>query len=85
MDGLVVPKGRPRYVNGIFPTWHPKVLAKCDALLGVRLIGTRKDFPKLIWSPLESEKVLRSPLRLKSVGASPGRINRVSSAYWTIG
>ena len=26
-DGLVVPIGKPRYVKGIFPTTHPKIVA----------------------------------------------------------
>jgi len=30
--GFVVPRGRPRYVNGIVPTAHPKVLARCEVL-----------------------------------------------------
>jgi hypothetical protein len=47
MVGLVVPSGRPRYVKGMLPTLHPKVLARWMALASFMLIGTRKDFSKL--------------------------------------
>jgi len=67
------------------PTWHPKVLARWLTLLGLMLIGTRLDFEKFTWRPVESIKDLRSPLRLKRTLLSPGRIRRVSSAYCIIG
>jgi len=28
IGGFVVPSGSPRYVNGISPTWQPKVFAR---------------------------------------------------------
>jgi hypothetical protein len=81
MVGLVVPRGKPRYVKGMLPTLQPKVLAKCNALLSVMLIGTKKLLSKFTRSPVESEKGLRSPFKLNKVLVSPGRIRRVSSAY----
>ena len=43
MVSLVVPMGMPRYVKGIFPTVHPKILAISLVFAVVALIGMRVD------------------------------------------
>ena len=82
---MVSPSGSPKYVKGIVPMLQPKVLAKCMAFSSAKLMGTKKDFLKFTYKPLESEKDLNKHLRLKRVLASPGKMRRVSSAYCTIG
>lgn len=58
MVGLVVPRGKPKYVKGMVPTLQPNVLARWTALSSDILIGTRKDFSKFTCRPIESEKGL---------------------------
>jgi hypothetical protein len=41
--GLVVPKGKPKYVNGSVPFEQPKVLASNSILASVMLIGIIMD------------------------------------------
>jgi hypothetical protein len=41
--GLVVPRGRPKYVKGIAPREHPKTPVKWGILLSATLIGTKQD------------------------------------------
>lgn len=45
--GFVVPIGRPRYMKGSVPIWHPKVLARCCIFSDETLIGIICDFLKL--------------------------------------
>jgi hypothetical protein len=40
-EGLVVPKGKPRYVNGRLSTLHPKMFAREFAWAESTLMGTR--------------------------------------------
>lgn len=69
--GLVVPRGKPKYVNGIVPIEQPKVIARCTTLSSVMLMDTRNDLLKFTFRPVESENGLSSPLRLNKVLASP--------------
>ena len=52
-DGRVVPRGRPRYVNGMEPTVEPNRSASSLHLSGGVLIGTIVDLWKLILSPMD--------------------------------
>lgn len=65
--GLVVPRGRPKYGNGIELTLQPKVLARCEGFYSGMFIGTRKDLLKLTCRPVESENGLRRHFRLKRI------------------
>jgi hypothetical protein len=42
-NGLVIPKGKPRYVKGKKPTIHPKEAANESVFWALMLIGTRQD------------------------------------------
>ena len=51
--GRVVPRGSPRYVNGMEPTVQPNSSASSLHLSGGVLIGTSVDLWKLILSPTD--------------------------------
>lgn len=51
--GLVVPRGSPKYVNGMVAVVQPKIAAMDWQSSGEVLIGTTVDFWKLILRPME--------------------------------
>jgi hypothetical protein len=72
-------------VKGILPRLQPKVLARGDALVAVKSMGTKKYFWKFTCRHEESEKDLNSPFGLNTTLALAGTIRSVSSIYWTTG
>ena len=51
--GLYVPRGRARYVQGMWPTEQPSTRAKSAVTSGDVLIGIRVDLWKLIFKPMD--------------------------------
>ena len=43
MEGLLVPRGRPRYVNGMLPILHSKILASSFVRSASQFIGMSVD------------------------------------------
>ena len=43
IEGLLVPRGRPRYVNGMLPILHSKMLASSFVRSSSQFIGIRVD------------------------------------------
>jgi len=46
-------------VKGRVPFWQPKVLVKCSSFSSETFIGTKMDFKKLTFCPVEADKELR--------------------------
>lgn len=72
-------------MKGICPTWQPKTWASDEVFCGSTLIGTREDFKKLTFKPVEMAYKFRISFRLRSCYSSAGKIINVSSAYYIIG
>ena len=83
--GFVVPKGRPRYVKGSWPTWHPKTAARRWIFYFGTLRCIRHDLWKLTLRPFDEAKLSRSAFRQKSCLASACRNSSVSPTYCSIG
>ena len=77
-DGLVVPKGSPRYVNGNPSVLQPNSEASCCADYVSMFIGTSVVLWKLTFKPVHS---LNSTLSVANWIGSPGMMSIVSSAY----
>ena len=52
-DGRVVPSGSPKYVKGIFPTVHPKILEISLVFAVESLIAMIVDLSKFIFKPMD--------------------------------
>lgn len=85
MDGLVVPRGRPRYVNGMEAVEQANIDAMFWQSSGDVLICIIVDFWKLMRSPMDSTLfVRRSFIKWAYVVHACITIN-MSSAYWITG